>query len=139
MGSNIIFQLNGGGGRMEDVDENILSPDYLMMWFTRSEYDREACFNAVGGVRGSLEWEDFLNMQLPIPHINKQREIVKEYNTIVNRIKLNELLCQKLEETARTVFKNFFVDVNVSAKSYLIKYIETNPKKRLFVCIYRNG
>ena len=115
----------------EVVDENILSPDYLMMWFTRSEYDREACFNAVGGVRGSLEWEDFLNMQLPIPHINKQREIVKEYNTIVNRIKLNELLCQKLEETARTVFKNFFVDVNVSAKSYLIKYIETNPKLEL--------
>lgn len=94
----------------EVVDENILSPDYLMMWFTRSEYDREACFNAVGGVRGSLEWEDFLNMQLPIPHINKQREIVKEYNTIVNRIKLNELLCQKLEETAQAIYKQWFVD-----------------------------
>lgn len=94
----------------EVVDENILLPDYLMMWFTRSEFDREACFNAVGGVRGSLEWEDFLNMQLPIPHIDKQREIVKEYNIIVNRIKLNEQLCQKLEETAQAIYKQWFVD-----------------------------
>lgn len=94
----------------EVVDENILLPDYLMMWFTRSEFDREACFNAVGGVRGSLEWEDFLNMQLPIPHINKQREIVKEYYAIVNRIKLNELLCQKLEETSHIYYKEWFVN-----------------------------
>jgi restriction endonuclease S subunit len=59
---------------------NLLKPEYLMMWFARSEFDREACFHAVGGVRGSLEWEDFENLQLPIPHPDKQREIVKEYN-----------------------------------------------------------
>lgn len=72
------------------IDESELLPDYLMMWFSRSEFDRHACFLAVGGVRGSLEWEDFLDMELPVPSIEKQREMVKEYNTIVNRIKLNE-------------------------------------------------
>jgi len=91
-------------------DENLLLPEYLMMWFTRSEFDREACFNAVGGVRGSLEWEDFVDMQLPIPSITKQREIVKEYNTIVSRIKLNQQLIQKLEETAQAIYKQWFVD-----------------------------
>lgn len=91
-------------------DESELLPEYLMMWFTRSEFDREACFHAVGGVRGSLEWEDFLNMELPIPSIEKQREIVKEYNTVVNRIKLNEQLNQKLEETAQALYKHWFVD-----------------------------
>ncbi len=94
----------------EVIDENVLLPDYLMMWFTRSEFDREACFNAVGGVRGSLEWEDFLNMQLPVPSLVKQREIVKEYNTIVNRIKLNEKLNQKLEDTAQAIYKQWFID-----------------------------
>ena len=84
----------------EVKDETKLLPEYLMMWFERTEFDREACFHAVGGVRGSLEWEDFEGMQLPIPHIDKQREIVKEYNTIQNRIKLNEQLIEKLEETA---------------------------------------
>jgi type I restriction enzyme S subunit len=91
-------------------DEKELLPEYLMMWFTRSEFDREACFNAVGGVRGSLEWEDFCEMQLPIPSITKQREIVKEYNVIQNRIALNQQLIQKLEETAHAIYKQWFVE-----------------------------
>lgn len=94
----------------EIIDTNELLPEYLMMWFSRSEFDREACFHAVGGVRGSLEWEDFCGMQLPIPSIEKQREIVKEYNTVVNRIQLNEQLNQKLEETAQVIYKQWFVD-----------------------------
>ncbi|HCY43388.1 MAG TPA: hypothetical protein DHV48_18975 [Prolixibacteraceae bacterium] len=94
----------------EVKDETRLLPEYLMMWFKRSEFDREACFNAVGGVRGSLEWEDFTDMQLPIPSITKQREIIKEYHTIVNRIKLNQQLIQKLEETAQAIYKQWFVD-----------------------------
>lgn len=98
----------------EVKDEKELLPEYLMMWFERSEFDREACFHAVGGVRGSLEWEDFENMQLPIPHIDKQREIVKEYNTIQNRIALNQQLIQKLEETAQAIYKQWFVEYSES-------------------------
>lgn len=94
----------------EVKDENELLPEYLMMWFSRAEFDREACFYAVGGVRGSLEWEDFCEMKLPVPDIEKQREIVAEYNTIQNRIKLNEQLIQKLEETAQAIYKQWFVD-----------------------------
>ncbi|WP_150452410.1 restriction endonuclease subunit S [Arenibacter lacus] len=92
------------------MDESLLDPDYLMMWFTRAEFDRQATFHAVGGVRGSLEWEDFLDFELPIPYIEKQREIVEEYNTVTNRIKLNEQLNQKLEETAQALYKHWFVD-----------------------------
>ena len=110
---------------LRDVDEAIISqaypifevknekellPEYLMMWFERSEFDREACFHAVGGVRGSLEWEDFESLQFPIPHIDKQREIVKEYHAIQNRIVLNQQLIQKLEETAQTIYKQWFVE-----------------------------
>lgn len=91
-------------------DEKELLPAYLMMWFERTEFDREACFHAVGGVRGSLEWEDFENMQLPVPHIDKQREIVKEYNTIQNRITLNQQLIAKLEETAQAIYREWFVE-----------------------------
>ncbi|MCD6117636.1 restriction endonuclease subunit S, partial [bacterium] len=94
----------------EIIDTNKLLPEYLMMWMSRSEFDREACFYAVGGVRGSLEWEDFCNMELPVPDIEKQKEIVAEYNTVVNRIKLNEELNKKLEETAQAIYKQWFVD-----------------------------
>jgi len=94
----------------EVKDPKALLPEYLMMWFTRSEFDREACFHAVGGVRGSLEWEDFENLQLPIPHPDKQKEIVKEYNVIQNRIALNQQLIQKLEETAQAIYREWFVE-----------------------------
>jgi type I restriction enzyme S subunit len=94
----------------EVKDEKLLLPEYLMMWFTRTEFDREACFNAVGGVRGSLEWEDFCDMQLPIPFIEKQREIVAEYKVVQNRIALNNQLIQKLEQTAQAIYKQWFVD-----------------------------
>jgi len=94
----------------EIIDTQKLLPEYLMMWFSRSEFDREACFYAVGGVRGSLEWEDFCNMELSVPDIEKQKAIAKEYNTIVNRIKLNEQFNQKLEETAQAIYKQWFVD-----------------------------
>ena len=94
----------------EIINTKELLPEYLMMWFTRSEFDREACFHAVGGVRGSLEWEDFCGMKLPIPSPQKQREIVKEYHTLVNRIALNNQLISKLEETAQAIYKQWFVD-----------------------------
>jgi type I restriction enzyme, S subunit len=113
----------------EVKDEKELLPEYLMMWFTRSEFDREACFNAVGGVRGSLEWEDFCEMQLPIPSPDKQKEIVKEYNTIVNRINLNKQLIQKLEETAQAIYKQWFVDKEEETKKVkLNQYVKTNPQ-----------
>jgi type I restriction enzyme S subunit len=94
----------------EVVDSSVLLPEYLMMWFSRSEFDRQASYYAVGGVRGNLPWEDFCDMQLPIPPITKQREIVKEYNVIQNRITLNQQLIQKLEETAQAVYKRWFVE-----------------------------
>ena len=94
----------------EVKDEKVLLPEYLMMWFSREEFDREACFHAVGGVRGSLEWDDFCTMKFPLPSPEKQREIVAEYNTIKKRIELNNQLIQKIEETAQAIYKHWFVD-----------------------------
>lgn len=94
----------------EVIDKEILLPQYLMMWFSRSEFDREASYYAVGGVRGSLTWEDFCNMQLPIPSITRQREIVAEYETLTRRIRINEQMIQNLESTAQTLYRKMFVD-----------------------------
>ena len=94
----------------EIIDTNILYPEYLMMWFTRREFDRNAWFYTDADVRGGLNWKAFCDMQLPIPSITKQREIVKEYNVIQNRIALNQQLIQKLEETAQAIYKQWFVE-----------------------------
>lgn len=94
----------------EVINENVLLPEYLMMWFTRKEFDREASFYAVGGVRGSLTWEDFMDMTLPIPPIERQRELVSEYETLSRRIDLNNKMISRLEETAQTLYRKMFVD-----------------------------
>ena len=105
----------------EIIDAKELLPEYLMMWFTRAEFDREACFHAVGGVRGSLEWDDFLDFKLPIPSLEKQQEMVNEYHTIQNRINLNNQLIAKLEETAQTIYKQWFVDFEFPTESHCEK------------------
>ena len=94
----------------EVLDTTKLLPQYLMMWFSRKEFDREASFYAVGGVRGSLTWEDFCDMTLPIPPIEQQQKIVSEYEAITRRIRLNEQIIAKLEETAQTLYRKMFVD-----------------------------
>lgn len=94
----------------EVVDTEMILPEYLMMWFSRSEFDREACFYAIGGVRGSIEWEDFCNMQLPVPSIDEQKEIINKHKILLDRIKVNNLFIQKLEETVQTIYKQWFID-----------------------------
>jgi type I restriction enzyme S subunit len=94
----------------EIKDTKALNPEFLMMWFTRSEFDRNAWFYTDADVRGGLPWKSFCDMQLPIPHPDKQKEIVKEYNVIQNRIALNQQLIQKLEETAQAIYKAWFVE-----------------------------
>ena len=93
----------------EAIDKSKLLPQYLMMWFSRKEFDREASYYAVGGVRGSLEWSDFCNMQLPVPSIERQREIVSEYETLTRRIRLNNQMIEKLEATAQALYHKTFV------------------------------
>ena len=94
----------------EVIDENELNPEYLMMWFSRSESDRFQWFQSGADIRGRITWEEFCSLPIKVPSIENQREIVKEYNTIVKRIKLNEQLNQKLEETAQALYKHWFVD-----------------------------
>lgn len=91
-------------------DTNIIMPEYLEMWFMRSEFDREASFVAVGGVRGSMPWEEFAKLKLPVPNIEIQKEIVSSYRAITDRITLKKRINDNLEATALTIYKSFFVD-----------------------------
>jgi len=89
-----------------------LNAEYLMMWFSRPEFDRNAWFHTDGDVRGGLPWDAFCNLELPVPHIDVQRTMVKEYNTITDRIALTEQLNRKLEETAQALFNKYFDENN---------------------------
>lgn len=91
-------------------NEDILSPKYLMMWFRRPEFDRYAIYHSHGSAHEYFTFENMCDVELPIPPIDQQRKIVAEYNAIQQRIKLNEQLIVKLEETAQAIYRKMFVD-----------------------------
>ena len=94
----------------EVKDEEYLLPEYLMMWCRRSGFDRNAWFMTDNSVRGGFSWVDFCDIELPVPSIEKQREVVREYNVVNDRITLNENITQKLEDTAQAIYKHWFMD-----------------------------
>lgn len=94
----------------EVKDRNKLDPEYLMMWFRRTEFDRYATFKCDAAIRGGYDWGTLCETLIPVPTIEKQREIVAEYNTIQNRINFNQQLIQKLEETAQAIYREWFVE-----------------------------
>lgn len=87
-----------------------LLPAYLMMWFRRREFDRNAWFYTDSDVRGGMSRDAFCDLKLPIPPLSRQREIVAEYETLTRRIRLNERLISTLESAAQTLYRRTFVD-----------------------------
>lgn len=87
-----------------------LLPEYLMMWFRRPEFDRYARFKSHGSAREIFSWEEMCDVELPVPPIEQQQKIVSEYEAITHRIRLNEQIITKLEETAQTLYRKMFVN-----------------------------
>ncbi|MEE1119861.1 MAG: restriction endonuclease subunit S [Bacteroidales bacterium] len=94
----------------EIINSELLLPEYLMMWFSRKEFDRNAWFYTDADVRGGMDKRTLMDMQLPILSIEQQKEIVSEYETISKRIKLNEQIIKNLEATAQTLYHKMFVE-----------------------------
>lgn len=78
------------------ADESVVLPDYLDMWFKRPEFDREAAFVAVGGVRGSMPWEEFARIKVHVPALERQRKIVDAYKAVNERIHIKQQLNDNL-------------------------------------------
>ena len=94
----------------EVKDENELLPEYLMLWFSRPEFDRYARFKSHGSVREIMDWDEMCKVELPVPSIDKQRSIVKAYQTITERIELKRRINDNLDSTMKAIYKNYFVD-----------------------------
>lgn len=94
----------------EVTDKEKLDPEYLMLWFSRPEFDRYARYMSHGSVREIFDWDELCKVELPVPNIERQREIVKAYNVITERIRLKQKINDNLEQQAQAIFKSWFVD-----------------------------
>ena len=62
-----------------NVDKENILPNFLYLWFCRSEFDRYARFNSWGSAREAFSFEDMKRCKIPIPPIDVQRAIVNIY------------------------------------------------------------
>jgi len=93
----------------EISDTSKLLPQYLMMWIMRPEFDRYADFKSDSAVRGGYDWTELCDTPIYVPSIERQREIVSEYETLTRRIRLNNQMIEKLEATAQALYHKTFV------------------------------
>ena len=92
----------------EVTDNERLDPEYLMLWFSRPEFDRYTRYMSHGSVREIFDWDELCKVELPVPSIEKQRGIVKAYNTITDRIELKRKINDNLVELCKTEFMRTF-------------------------------
>lgn len=90
----------------EVIDEKQLIPQYLMLWFSRPEFDRYSRFKSHGSVREIMDWEEMCKVELPIPPYEKQLQIVESYKAITERIALKKQINDNLEATAQAVLQD---------------------------------
>ena len=94
----------------EVIDNSILNEDYLMMWFRRPEFDRICWLHTDGSVRGGITWDDICRLELPIPPIEKQLEIVNSYKAITERIVLKQKINDNLLASMEAILDKYYTD-----------------------------
>lgn len=91
----------------EIIDQHQLIPEYLMLWFSRPEFDRYARYKSHGSVREIFDWDEMCKVELPVPPYEEQLEIVKDYRTISERITLKQKINDNLSSQMRAIADEF--------------------------------
>ena len=77
-------------------DQNRLLPEYLYLLLSRSEFDRYARFNSWGSARETFDWDELCRLEIPLPPLPVQQELVDVYNGLKTLAEENEALIEPL-------------------------------------------
>ena len=94
-----------------DTNKDKLLPEYLMLFFTRPEFDRYTRFNSWGSARETFEWDDMCNVEIPIPDISIQKAIADIYNVYTTRKQINEQLKEQIKNICPILIKGSLEEV----------------------------
>lgn len=87
------------------TNEEKLLPEYLVMFFNRTEFDRYARFHSWGSARETFTWDDLIKVQIPIPDVGIQQSIVDIYNVYKERKSINEKLKEQIKNICPILIK----------------------------------
>ena len=93
----------------EIKDNTVLNDEFLMMWFRRPEFDRICWLHTDGSVRGGITWDDICRMEIPVPTMEEQIEIVNAYKAITDRIAIKKQINDNLEATVQNAINAEFI------------------------------
>lgn len=82
-------------------DTKKLLPEYLYLFLTREEFDRLSRFNSWGSARETFDWSEFCRIQIPLPDIDTQQELVDTFNGLKALAEQNEALVKPLTEACQ--------------------------------------
>lgn len=82
-----------------------VSAKYVMLWYSRSESDRQGWFASDASIRANLDLGRFFEMLIPIPYSELQKAIVAIYETYVTRREINERLRTKIKDICPVLIK----------------------------------
>lgn len=88
-----------------DTQKDVLLPEYLMLFFVRSEFDRYARFHSWGSARETFDWSEMCDVQIPIPDIKIQQYIVNIYTAYLLRKEINEQLKTQVKDVCPILIK----------------------------------
>ena len=87
------------------TDLSVLIPEYLMLFLTRSEFDRYARFNSWGSARETFNFEDMCDVEIPIPDIPVQKAIADIFTAYNTRKLINERLKAQIKDLCPILVK----------------------------------
>ena len=87
------------------MDKDVLLPEYLMLFFSRYEFDRYARFHSWGSARETFSWDEMINVKIPIPDIKIQQYIVNIYTVYQLRREINEQLKAQIKDLCPILIK----------------------------------
>ena len=89
----------------------LLNPEYLFMFFERSEFDRYTRFHSWGSARETFAWDDLVEVEIPMPDIKIQKSIVDIYNAYITRMEINEKLKEQIKDICPVLIKGSLEEV----------------------------
>jgi type I restriction enzyme S subunit len=87
------------------TDESRLLPEFLSLFFSRTEFDRYARFHSWGSARETFTWNDLIEVKIPIPDIKVQEAIVEIYTAYTTRREINERLKAQIKDLCPILIK----------------------------------
>ncbi len=128
----LLFSFNNTAFFIKETAKEIILPQYLYMFYNRSQFDRYAITNSWGSATELFSFEEMCDIDITLPSIDQQRKYVDVYLALQNNLaayqsKVEELklVCDGYIEELRRKTSTMKIPM-VRIGDYITKRLEKN-------------